>query len=171
MIPVTRVEAGVEAFELDPSGKNLQKHLFYLLHEEAVTDDFKGLRSKFKSLEYGHGINRRSQIWKLNLESDRAEKIVDAGRFIHEFSVSTTGKIAMITAPDDKVATMEGQSTVDVYDPATQKVSTIPTKVYRKDTPSPYAWLEKVAWSADGKALAFNAIFDGYPAQIIIAQW
>jgi dipeptidyl aminopeptidase/acylaminoacyl peptidase len=171
MTPVTRVEAGVEAFELELPAKGAEKQLYYLVHEEAVSDDWKGLRAKFKSLEYGHGLNRRSQVWKLNLEDYRAEKIVDAGKFIHEFAVSHGGKLAMITAADDKVVTMEGKAGVDIYDPASGKVTPLPDKVFRKDTPSPYAWLEKVAWSGDGKSLAFNAIFDGYPAQIIIAQW
>src|SRR5262249_55950824 len=42
---------------------------------------------------------------------------------------------------------------------------------YRADAPSPYGWLEKLAWSRDGKRLAFTVIFDGYPAEIIVAEW
>src|SRR5262249_15120982 len=31
-------------------------------------------------------------------------------------------------------------------------------------------WLEHLAWSRDGQRLAFNVIFDGYPAEIILAD-
>jgi dipeptidyl aminopeptidase/acylaminoacyl peptidase len=163
--PVTRVEGGVDAFEVSHFS------VFYLVHVDKIEDDWSGLRSKYGSLEYGHGQNRLGQIWKLNLSSFRAEKIIDAGRNIREFAVSPNGKkIAMITTPDDKVVSFEGKSRVDVWDAETGKISTIPEDVYRKQMPSPYAWLEKIAWNTAGNALAFGVIFDGYPAEIVIAD-
>jgi dipeptidyl aminopeptidase/acylaminoacyl peptidase len=165
---VTRVEGGVEAFAL---GRDRQS-LYYLVSREKVQDDWSGLRLKYKSLEYGHGINHLGEIWKLDLNSLRATKLIDAGRNIREFAVSTDGRrIAMITTPDDKVVSFEGQSRVDVYEADTGKIATVPDAVFRAKAPSPYGWLEHQGWSADGKALAFNVIFDGYPAEIIVAEW
>jgi dipeptidyl aminopeptidase/acylaminoacyl peptidase len=165
---VTRVEGGVDAFEVSRDGKSL----YYLVHVDKIEDDWAGLRSKYSKLEYGHGQNRLGQIWKLDLASDRAEKIIDAGRNIREFSLSPNGKrIAMITTPDDKVVSFEGQSRVDVWDAATGKISSVPDEVYRKKMPSPYAWLEKIAWNEFGDTLAFGVIFDGYPAEIVIASF
>jgi dipeptidyl aminopeptidase/acylaminoacyl peptidase len=164
---VTRVEGGIEGYELSRDGKSL----YYVVHEDKIEDDWSGLRSKHSKLEYGHGQNRLGQIWKLDLQSFRAEKIVEPGRNIREFAVAPNGKkIAMITTPDDKVVSFEGKSRVDVWDAQTDKISTIPEDVYRKQMPSQYGWLENVAWNTRGDALAFNAIFDGYPAEIVIGD-
>ena len=165
--PVTQIDGGVEAYELSRDGKSL----YYLVHVDKIEDDWSGLRAKFSKLDYGHGQNRHGQIWKLDVDSHRAEKLIDAGRNIREFAVSPDGsRIAMITTPDDKVVSFEGQSRVDVWDTKSGKITGLPDEVYRKKMPSPYAWLEKVAWSSDGKFLAFGVVFDGYPAEIVIAH-
>ncbi|MSQ95966.1 MAG: S9 family peptidase [Gemmataceae bacterium] len=164
---VTRLDGGVEAYELSRDGKSL----YYLVHIDKIEDDWSGLRSKFSKLDYGHGQNRHGQIWQLDLASFRETKLIDAGRNIREFAVSRDGKrIAMITTPDDKVVSFEGQSRVDVWHASIGKIQIVPEDVYRKKMPSPYAWLEHVAWNTDGTKLAFNAIFDGYPAEIVIAD-
>jgi dipeptidyl aminopeptidase/acylaminoacyl peptidase len=164
--PVTRVEGGVDAFALNGDS------LYYVVHQEKVQDDWSGLRQKYKSLEYGHGLNQLGQVWTLDLRSWRANKLVDDGRNIRDFAVTADGKrIAMITTPDDKVVSFEGQSRVDVYDASTGKITTVPDAVFRAKAPSPYGWLEHLAWSPDGQALAFNIVFDGYPAEIVVAQW
>jgi dipeptidyl aminopeptidase/acylaminoacyl peptidase len=163
---VTRVEGGIEGYEVSRDGKAL----YYLVHIDKIEDDWSGLRSKYGKLEYGHGQNRLGQIWKLDLESQRTEKVIDAGRNIREFAISPNGKkIAMITTPDDKVVSFEGQSRVDVWDSATGKISTVPDEVYRKKLPSPYAWLERIAWNDYSDTLAFGVIFDGYPAEVVLA--
>jgi dipeptidyl aminopeptidase/acylaminoacyl peptidase len=165
---VTRVEGGVDAFALGMDGKSL----YYVVHHEKVQDDWSGLRSKYKSLEYGHGLNQLGQVWKLNLHSWRADKLIDDGRNIRDFAVSPDGKrVAMITTPDDKVVSFEGRSRVDVFEAATGKIAAVPDAAFRSKAPSPYGWLEHLAWSPDSQALAFNVIFDGYPAEIIIARW
>jgi dipeptidyl aminopeptidase/acylaminoacyl peptidase len=165
---VTEVEGGVEAFALAGDGR----HLFYVTHYDHVEDEWKGLREKFSSIDYGHGINKVSRVWKLDLESWRTEKIVDAKRFIYEIAVTPDAqKLAMITAPDDRVVHFEGKSRVDVFFPANKGTVTVPDKIYRVDHPSPYAWIEHLAWSHDGTHLAFNAIWDGYPAEIVVAEW
>jgi dipeptidyl aminopeptidase/acylaminoacyl peptidase len=164
---VTRLEGGVEAYELSRDGKSL----YYLVHVDKIQDDWSGLRSKYGSLEYGHGQNRLGQIWKLDLASFRTVKLIEPGRNIREFAVAPNGRrIAMITTPDDKVVSFEGQSRVDVWDAATGKLTKIPEFVYRKEMPSPYAWLDKIAWNTAGDMLAFGVIFDGYPAEIVIAE-
>jgi dipeptidyl aminopeptidase/acylaminoacyl peptidase len=167
-VAVTRVPGGIADFRLAGDGKSL----FYITHGDAVTGPFQNLRKEFKHIQYGHGIDKHSQVWKLDLQSFRAEKIVDDKRYIHEMAVSPDGRrLAMITAPDDKVVSFEGKSRVDIYDFAKKKITPLPDKVFRADAPSPYAWLDKLAWSEDGKAVAFNAVFDGYPAQIVVAKW
>jgi dipeptidyl aminopeptidase/acylaminoacyl peptidase len=166
--PVTRVEGGVDAFVLAASGDSL----YYQVHHEAVQDDWSGLRQKFKNLNYGHGINQLGQIWQVDLRSWRARKVIDDKRNIRDFAVTRDGKrIAMITTPDDKVVSFEGQSRVDVYDAATGKITPVPDAVFRSNAPSPWGWLENLAWSPDGDMLAFNVIFDGYPAEVIVAHW
>jgi dipeptidyl aminopeptidase/acylaminoacyl peptidase len=165
---VTKVAGGVVRFALAKDGKSL----WYVTEGDHVADEWKKLREEFKEVEYGHGVDKVSQVWKLDLQSWRAEKIIDDKRYIHDFAVSPDGRrVAMITAPDDQVVHFEGKSRVDVYDAGTKKTETVPDDVFRKKAPSPYGWLEHLAWSADGDRLAFNVIFDGYPTEIVVAEW
>jgi dipeptidyl aminopeptidase/acylaminoacyl peptidase len=164
--PVTQVEGGIEAYEV----RRDTHSLLYLVHQDHQVDDFKDLREKFANVEYGQGKHKTSQIWKLDLSTWRAEKMIDAGRFIHEFTLSPDGKrLAMITAPDEKVVSFEGQSRIDVWEAG--RIITLADDLWRKKAPSPYAWLEKLAWSRDSQCLAFNAVFDGFPAEIVITEW
>jgi dipeptidyl aminopeptidase/acylaminoacyl peptidase len=165
---VTRVEGGVNAFRVGRDGKAL----YYTTEGEHREDAWKKLREEFKELEYGHGVDRVSVVWRLDLESWRAEKLIDDKRYVYDFAVSPDGRrVAMITAPDDKVVHFEGRSRVDVYDARTKKTEPVPDRVFRADAPSPYGWLQHLAWSADGSKLAFNVIFDAYPAEVIVAGW
>lgn len=165
---VTRVKGGVGQYELSKDGRSL----YYTVKDEQIDGDFKALKKKLKSLEYGHGVVEYSQIWKLDLETWRAEKIVDGKRVIHSFTVSTDGgRIAMITAPDDQPVTNEGWSRVDVFDVAKKAVTIVTEEGWRKDHPSPYGWVAGPAWSEDGQALAFTLSFDGYPTELYVAEW
>ena len=74
----------------------------------------------------------------------------------------------MVTAIDDTVVKSEGESRVDVWEDG--KIVTPPTDVYRAKAASPHAWLENLAWNPDGTRFAFCAIFDAYPAEIIIGE-
>jgi dipeptidyl aminopeptidase/acylaminoacyl peptidase len=67
------------------------------------------------------------------------------------------------------VVSFEGQSRVDIWENG--KIAAIPDAEYRKKMPSPYAWLESLAWSSDSSMLAFGVIFDGYPAEIMITDF
>jgi dipeptidyl aminopeptidase/acylaminoacyl peptidase len=167
--PVTRVEGGVERFAL--ALMNGRAFAYYVTSKELVDADFKSLRSKFKHIDYGHGVVRVSQVWKLDLQTWRSEKIIDDQRVIHEFAVAPDGKrIAMITTTDGKVVSFEGRSRVDIYHAATGKITPLPDKVFRKDVPSPYGWLEHLTWGPHGSdRLAFNVIFDAYPSEVVVA--
>src|SRR5262249_52392377 len=59
----------------------------------------------------------------------------------------------------------------DVYDAKTGKISALPDKAFRKDLPSPFGWLENLAWARTSDGLAFNVIFDAYPSEVVVAQW
>ena len=163
---VTRVAGGVQAFDLAPQ----VAAVYYQTSVEKVDGPFETLRKEFKSIQYGHGVGKTSVIWKLDLETWKAEKVIDDKRVVREFSVSPNGKsIAMITTPDETVVTFEGQSRVEVFDLENKQSGVIPDKCYRADGASPYAWLEHVVWNAKSNGVAFTAVFDGFPAEIIAA--
>ena len=165
--PVTRVEGGINGYTLSKDGRSL----YYVVGEEQIDDEFKDLRAKHKHLEYGHGVNKLSQVWKLDLESWRSEKLVDDKRVIHYFTVSPDGRrIAMITTPDAVPLSNEGWSRVDVWNAETKKITVLTPDEWRKDHPSPYGWVDAAAWSADGLALAFSLSFDAYPSEIYVAE-
>jgi dipeptidyl aminopeptidase/acylaminoacyl peptidase len=165
--PVTRIDGGVTGYDYAPKADAL----FTSKDRKASdADDFSKLRAEFDKVEYGHGVRQVSTITRLDLTSWREEPLVDENRYIREFAVTRDGsKIAMISAFDDSVVKSEGESRVDVWQGS--KVTTPPTVLYRKDAPSPYAWLEDLAWNAEGNQLAFGAIFDGYPMQIVLIDW
>jgi dipeptidyl aminopeptidase/acylaminoacyl peptidase len=169
-VAVTRVPGGVEAFDL--STCESADVLYYQTSAEKVAGSFAALKKEFKSIDYGHGVGKTSQLWRLNLESWKSEKVVDEGRVIREFKVSPDREsIAMITTPDETVVSFEGKSRVDVFNLKTKKNDTIPDKCFRAEARSPYGWLEHLAWgSMGGRPLAFNVVFDGYPAEIIVAR-
>src|SRR5262249_122757 len=129
-LAVTRLDEGVVAFALARDGRSL----YYTTQTEVIDGEWASLRQQFKKVEYGHGVNHFSPVGKLDLESWRAEKLIDERRVIKEFAVSRDGKrIAMITTPDDTVVSFEGRSRVDVFDTKTGKSTPLPDKAYRAD--------------------------------------
>lgn len=161
---VTSVEGGVTGYDL--ASKN--GALFYSIDaSETDQDAFTALRNQYAKLEYSHGKRQVSQIWKLDLTTWRSEKVIDEKRYVREFSVSRDGKrVAVISAYDDSVIKSEGESRVDIWENG--KLTTPSTEPYRSKAHSPHAWLEDLAWSYDGNKLAFNAIFDGHPTELVI---
>jgi dipeptidyl aminopeptidase/acylaminoacyl peptidase len=161
--PVTEVAGGVVGFDYAPKADAV----FYTIDATATDEDeFSALRKKFDTPEYGHGKRTVSELYRIDAGKD-ARKLIADGRYIREFAVTRDGeKIAMITARDDTVVKSEGESHVDVWHHG--KIVTPPTDVYRAKAPSPHAWLESLAWSPDGTRFAFCAVFDGYPAEIVI---
>ena len=166
--PVTRAKGGIKGFDLAPDGKSL----YYLTSKKVYDEEWKALRKEYADLEYGHGIISKNAAWKLDLEGWRTEKILDAERVIHELALSPDGKkIAMITTEDNETIFNEGWSKVEVLDIGSGAIETLTPKKWRKGHPSPYGWLEALAWSSDSKALAFSISFDGYATRIHVAEW
>ncbi len=164
--PLTHVEGGIDAYDY------ADQSLYYTTTTTIATDDpFAKLRQQFAKPEYGDGPRQVSELHRLDLQTWRTELVVAPGRYIREFAVAPTGKrVAMITAKDDSVIASEGESRIDVYDRDTKKLSTPPTDAYRAKAASPHAWLEDLAWSPDGEQFATFAIFDAYPAEVILGK-
>jgi len=166
--PVTRVKDGIGQYELSEDGRTL----YYTTSKEEVGEEWNDLRKEYKDLEYGHGVTKYSQVWKLDLVNWRAEKVIDERRVVRDFAVSPDERrIAMVTTPDRTLLANEGRSRVDVYDAETGEVEVVTKPGWRKDHPSPYGWVDSVAWADDGLVLALTVSFDGYPTRIYAAQW
>ena len=164
--PVTRVESGVEKFQ--PSGDG--RAIYYTVSKDANEDPWKAMQERYGKLTYGHGKRKVSELWKLDLSTWRAEKLVDGNQYIHEFSVTPDGRrVAMITADDDALISLEGFSRVTVHDTADGKTAVLKDDLWRAQAPSPYGWLTSPVWSEDGARLAFAVSFDGYPAELLVA--
>ncbi len=165
---VTRVTNGVGQYELSTDGAAL----YYTTTTEHVDEDWKELKTEYKKLDYGHGVHKFTQIWKLDLTSWRAKKLVDEKRVVVDFAIAPDqSRIAMLTRPDESMLTNEGWSRVDVYNVADKKVATLTKEGWRSDHPSPYGWLDSVSWSADSQVLAWTVSFDGYSPLVYIAEW
>lgn len=165
---VTRIAGGIDHFELSADGRTL----YYTREVDAKDPDFAGLRAKFGGVTYGYGERKASELWTLDLQTWRSEKLLAPDRVIRDFAVAPDGaRIALITTPDQRLLTNEGWSRLDLLDVATMEVTSPPDTLWRKQAPSPYGWLEGLAWSADSQALAFGIGFDGYPGEVFIADW
>jgi len=162
---VTNVPAGVTSFDYAPKADTV----FYTLDATATDkDDFTPLRAKFGKIDYGHGTRTVSELFAVKGDG-KPEKVLADKRYIREFAVTADGKkVAMISALDDTVIRSEGESRVDVFENG--KVVTPPTECYRAKAASPHAWLEGLAWNPDGTRFAFCAVFDAYPAEIVIGS-
>jgi dipeptidyl aminopeptidase/acylaminoacyl peptidase len=164
-VAVTSEKEGVVAFDYAPKADTV----FYTIDATTTDkDEFSALREKYAKIDYGHGKRAVSELYALKAEGKPEKRIAD-GRYIREFAVTADGKkVAMVTALDDSVIRSEGESRVDVWEAG--KITTPPTEVYRAKAASPYAWLEGLAWNPDGTRFAFCAIFDAYPAEVIIGE-
>ncbi len=164
---VTKAAGGVTGFDYSPVSDTLYYSVDKTFYDQ---DDFAKLRAK-PALEYGHGVRKVTELHKLDLNSWRAEKVLDDDRYIRSFAASQDGKrIAMIRAHDDTVVKSEGESRVDIWEAG--KVTTPPTDSYRKNPKnSPYAWLENLCWNPSGTRFAFTAVHDAFPAEIIAFQF
>jgi len=167
-VAVTRVPGGIGLFDLGASGRTL----YYTRSSKSVGGKWKALKKRFSALEYGHGVTAFGTVWKLDLASWRNRKIVDEKRVIRFLAVSPDEKrIAMITTPEATAVTYEGWSEMDVFDVTTGKVTRLVDDLWREKGPSPFGWLKAPAWSADSRALAFDVSYDGYPTEILVAEW
>ena len=166
---VTRVPGGVEGAKL-AAGFGKGGAIFYTTPREVVEDDVAGLRSKYKDLDYGHGLVKYSTLHRLDLNTWRSEEVAAPDRFVRAFAVSDDGEtVAMVTDPDRNLITHEGQSRVDVLDVATGETVTAFGDADREDHPSPYGWIDAPDISEGGKLL-FTVAFDGFPTRLYVAE-
>ncbi len=167
--PVTRIEDGIEAFELSASGTAL----YYTTAVDHTEENRWGeIKKSHADLTYGHGVVELSKLHKLDLTSWRTTELIDSPRVIQEFSVSPDGsRIAMLTTPDRELITNEGWSWVEIFDTATKSTTKLEDTLWRAQAPSPFGWLLGLAWSDDAKALAFRIDFDGYPGELFVAEF
>jgi dipeptidyl aminopeptidase/acylaminoacyl peptidase len=165
-VAMTKVGGGVTGYDYAPNSDTL----FYSMDATTTDqDDFSRLRKKFDKPEYGSGKRTVSELFAVTEGGKETKKLIAAKRYIREFAVTRNGqRIAMVTAFDDTVLKSEGESRVDVWEDG--KITTPPTDVYRAKAATPWAWLESLAWNPDGTRFAFCAIFDGYPAEVIIGE-
>ena len=161
---VTRVPGGVEDAKL---GANA---IYYTTPREAVEDDLAGLRSRYKELDYGHGLVKYSTLHRLDLTTWRSEEVASPDRYIRAFAVAPDGKtVAMVTDPDRNLITHEGRSRVDLLDVKTGETRTIFGDGDREGHPSPFGWIDAPDVSEDGRVL-FTVAFDGFPTILYVAE-
>ena len=166
-VPVTRVKDGVLAFVLAPDGRAL----YYTVAEDRSDEPWRDLRGKFDDLEYGHGERSLHAVRRLDLVGWRDEEVLPAERVIWEMALAPDGRqLAMITTDDNEIIYKEGWSRVEVADLQTGAVTAVTGPDWRHDHPSPYGWLDDLAWSADSRALAFAISYDGYASRIWAAE-
>ncbi len=158
--PVTQCESGINSYQV------ARDAVYYTVDAKSGKDEWSDLRAKFDTVNYGGGKRNTSELWRLDLRNWRSEKVVGDELFIREFAVTTDeSKIAMIVAKDDLLITHEGWSSVDVLDVASGKTETVQDSLWRAQADSPHGWIEQLAWSGNGKRLAFRVVYDGYPAR------
>jgi dipeptidyl aminopeptidase/acylaminoacyl peptidase len=165
--PITTVEGGLRAFDLSPD----EKVIYALTDEPLVDPTFAELRKQFSNLEYGTSGKKVSSLWRIERDTGKVEKLLDGRFYGTDFAVSPDGqRIAFITAPDDSVAAGEGRSGVAILDLKTKDLANVPDGPFRAESASKTGWLEKLAWSPSSKVLAFNAAYDGQPAEIMLVE-
>jgi len=163
---VTRGTEGVDLFDLDGST------LYTVRGRTVSSGDFKALQEELDAVEYGQGTERLSELWALDLVTWRERLLLEPGRVIRELEVSPDGdRIAMVTTPEEELITHEGWSRLDVLEVASGHVESLTGPAWRAGHPSPYGWLDGLAWAPDGRALAFTLSFDGYPTEVWVAEW
>ncbi len=167
LMPVTRADDGVGQFCISPDGGTI----YYTVSEEHRDEPWRDLKKEYDHLEYGHGVSEWDAVHSIDVTTWRRREVLPAERVIHDLALSPDGRsLAMITTADQEQIFMEGWSRVDVLDLATGDMALATPSGWRTDHPSPYGWLEGLAWSADSDALAFTISYDGYPTRIYAAE-
>lgn len=167
--PVTRTKHGVEGFELASDGRNLY---FSTKTEHHDKDPWKKLKKSHGKLTYGRGVRKLSALWRLDLSSWRADKLIDKPtRYIREFTVSPSGdRVAMLTVPTRRLIDNEGWSWVELLEVKSGQITRVKDDAWRGQAPSPYGWLSSLAWADDGRKLALRVDFDGYPGELFVVH-
>ena len=161
------MDDGVGTFRLAPDGSAI----YYTTTEDLDPTDWADLRGRFGDLEYGADSRTATAVHRLDLDSWRTETILPAERYIWDLEVAPAGdRLALITTADSELINREGWSRVEVVDTATGATTALTDQAWRADHPSPYGWLEDLAWSPDSKAVAFAISYDGYASRIWTAE-
>jgi dipeptidyl aminopeptidase/acylaminoacyl peptidase len=167
-LAVTQVPGGIDQFRLAGDGRTL----YYATSRREPGGEWTQLRKDFKDVQYGHGQADVTEVHRVDLRSWRTEKVADLKKAVSEMAVSPDGRrLGLITAPEDKVLSFEGKSAVEILDVASGTLTPLPDDLWRAKVPSPYGRLNSLAWSKDGRSLAFVIAFDGYPSEVMVAQW
>ncbi|MEZ4386852.1 MAG: prolyl oligopeptidase family serine peptidase [Candidatus Krumholzibacteriia bacterium] len=167
LTPVTRAEGGVGLFCLTAPGDAV----YYTVDQEHRDDEWRDLKESHDWLQYGHGITEWNPVRRLDLATWRDREVLPARAVIHDLALSPDGRrLAMITTTATETIFMEGWSQVDVLDLETGEIDQPAGADWRGDHPSPYGWLEELAWSGDSQALAFSVSFDGYASRIYVVD-
>ena len=164
---VTRFEGDVQSYALAPDGTTL----YYCVGKEDKGGDWQEMRASFPDLEYGSGVTTFTEVHKLDLQSWRDTVVLPADRVIWEMSLSPDGaRLGMVTTSDNELIHKEGWSRVEILDLSTGAVTTATSPQWREDHPSPYGWIDDLAWSGDSRALAFAISYDGYATRLWITE-
>jgi len=164
---MTRADDGVGFFRLSPDGTSL----YYTTKNEEVADQWSDLRNKYSDLEYGHGVTKFTAVHQVDLNSWREKEVIPGDRVIWDLEISPDGKfMAMITTEDNELIFKEGWSQVEVLDLDSGEYVAVTDAAWRENHKSPYGWLEDLAWSDDGKSLAFSIGYDGYASDIWVSH-
>lgn len=161
--PVTRVDDGVGSFQLAPDGASL----YYTVDVEKTDEQWQDLRQQYADLDYGHGVRDLTAVRQLDLVTWRDHEVIAPTQVIWEMALSPDGqRLGLITTTDNELIFMEGWSRVEIIDLATGQATAVTDPAWRTDHPSPFGWLENLAWSADSQALAFSISYDGFASRI-----
>jgi dipeptidyl aminopeptidase/acylaminoacyl peptidase len=168
IIQVTQAPKGVKQFQLTADGSQLY---FTTTKEQIDKDVWAELRKTHSSPKYGHGKVNVNPMMKLDLKHWRTNLVLDDNKVVWDFKLSNDkAQLARITTSDNELVHLEGWSNIEVYHLASKINVILPDKLWRAQAPSPYGWLEGLAWSDDSKALAFRADYDGYPGEAYVFE-
>ncbi len=165
--PVTRIADGVGSFQLAPDGTTL----YYTVDSEETDEEWQDLRQRYADLQYGHGVRNLTAVRRLDMVTWRDSEVIAPAQVIWQMALSPDGKLmGLITTTDNELIFKEGWSRVEVVDLASGKSTPVTDPAWRADHPSPYGWLEDLAWSGDSEVLAFSISYDGYATRIWTAE-
>ena len=158
---VTRVEGGIR-------DTNYARRRLPLLPRPRRQDEVTaGCAASYK-LEYGHGQNRQGRIWKLDLNRSEPKRSSTPGATSASLPVAPNGKkIAMISPLMTRSSASKGNRAWNLGEASEAAPSRI--RVSREHAVA-LCVAGKNRMESEGDKLAFGVIFDGYPAEIVIAD-
>ena len=167
-IPLTHETDGVKAFQVSDDGKSL----YYLGYRTSTDKDpWAKLRGQHQTVQYAHGERDVNPLYQLDLAHYRSTLLLDDDQVVWQFSVNHDGsRIARITTHDNEQINLEGWSHVEIFQPQTGSNIRLNDSAWREHAPSPYGWLQGLAWAADNQRLAFRVDFDGYPGELFVSD-